>query len=151
MMLCRWLCVILVMIGAPVLYAAENAPDETRPEHAVHIVLNTEARGLPDRAILLRMLRGYHYSWPEGQLVTVILPAKASTAHEPVAQYLFQASGRTMTRHWLKMVFSGQATAPVYVDSDAETILQIQRSPNAIGIIANPPAVLPDNITLVGL
>jgi len=151
MMLCRWLCFILIIISAPVLHAVENVPDETRPEHPVHIVFNTGVHSLPDRAMLLRMLRGYHYSWPEGQLVTVILPAKASPAHEPVAQHLFQASGRAMTRHWLKMVFSGQASAPVYVDSDAEIILQIQRSPNAIGIIAKPPAVLPDNIALVGL
>jgi hypothetical protein len=150
-MLCRWLCLLLVMINAPALHAGEDAPNAALPEHAVHIVLNTDARSLPDRAMLQRMLRGYHYSWPEGQLVTVLLPAKASPAHEQVANRLFQASGKVMTRHWLKMVFSGQATAPVYLDSDAEIILQIQRSPNAIGIIAKPPAVLPDNIALVGL
>ena len=41
-----------------------------------------------------------------------------------------------MQKYWLSLVFQGRTSPPVFLDSDAEIIAYVLKTPGAIGVIA---------------
>jgi len=127
------------------------AAAEAQDVNAAFAVLRVADGASTPAPVLRRILLGYQSSWPSGVRTRVVLPGQQSDSYEVIARTVFETSGRGMTRHWLQAVFSGQALAPTFVNSDEEVIAQVQSQQFAVGVIARPPTTLPAGLIIVEL
>ena len=51
-----------------------------------------------------------------------------------MAERVFGASGRVMQRLWFRVVFSGRANAPTYVDDPSEVVAAVEAKSGAVGV-----------------
>lgn len=112
---------------------------------SVYVAVNAPAGSSVDTDSLEALLTGERRNWDDGDAAKVILPSRASSDFDAIAQELFGASGRVMQRLWFRLVFSGRANAPDYVDSTAEVLNAVQRQRGAIGIFIADSAPPTDN------
>ncbi|MEL0153629.1 MAG: hypothetical protein VW779_10435, partial [Halieaceae bacterium] len=61
-------------------------------------------------------------------------PSRESTDFEDVAERLFGASGRVMQRLWFRVVFSGRANAPTYIDDPSKVVAAVETKAGAVGV-----------------
>ena len=100
-----------------------------------YVVANAPANASLDDESLMALLKGQRRNWDDGNAATVVLPSRESDDFELVAQRLFEASGRVMQRLWFRVVFSGRANAPKYVDGSAEVLESVAQNSGAVGIL----------------
>ncbi len=144
----RRLVLLPVLLGllTGAVFATENPAAGTG---VVIVLQNSSAHAAVDANALRRMLLGLIVEWPDGNRVRVALPSRESPAYETIGRQIFGSSGRGMTRHWLQKVFSGEAQAPSFIDSDAALIAEVLANPNMVGVLGSHPAELPGGLRLV--
>ena len=101
------------------------------------VVVNAPAGSSIDQASLEALLTGQRRNWDDGDAAKVILPSRRSSNFDFVGHKLFGASGQVMQRQWFRLVFSGKANAPDYVDSSTEVIDAVARQGGALGILVS--------------
>ena len=101
----------------------------------MYAIVNAPTNASLDEASLLALLKGQRRNWDDGNAATVILPSRESEDFEVVAERVFGSSGRVMQRLWFRVVFSGRANAPTYVDDPLEVISTVESKPGAIGVL----------------
>ncbi len=137
---------VLLSLLTSVALASENP---AAGSGAVIVLQNTAEHASVDVNSLRRMLLGLIVEWPDGNRVRVALPSRESPAYDTVGRQIFGSSGRGMTRHWLQKVFSGEAQAPSFIDSDAALVAEVLANPNMVGILGARPANIPEGLRLV--
>lgn len=118
----------------------------------MYVVANAPTNASLDEASLLALLRGQRRNWDDGNAATVILPSRDSADFEVVAERVFGASGRVMQRLWFRVVFSGRANAPTYIDDPSEVVAAVEAKSGAVGVFTTTqePEV-PGSLRLVRL
>lgn len=101
------------------------------------VVVNAPAGSSIDQASLEALLTGKRRNWDDGDAAKVVLPSRDSLNFDFVAQKLFGTSGQVMQRLWFRLVFSGRANAPEYVDSSRDVIEAVERQAGALGILVS--------------
>jgi hypothetical protein len=101
------------------------------------VVVNAPPGSSIDQASLEALLTGQRRNWDDGDAAKVVLPSRESSNFDFVAQKLFGTSGQVMQRQWFRLVFSGKANAPDYVDSSTEVIEAVARQGGALGILVS--------------
>ena len=118
----------------------------------MYVVVNAPANASLDEDSLRALLTGKRRNWDDGNAATAVLPSRESDDFEPVAGGLFDASGRVMQRLWFRVVFSGRANAPIYVDDPSEVLLTVQAHQGALGIlVAEEMPKVPSSLRVVEL
>jgi ABC-type phosphate transport system substrate-binding protein len=97
---------------------------------------------------LQSIFRGKYSTWSNRQGVIIVLPSKKNASSTPVASYLYESSVTGMQKFWLSQVFQGRSNAPVFLDSDEEIILYVQKNPGAIGIIKRSTPNIPQGLVI---
>ena len=101
------------------------------------VVVNAPPGSSIDQASLKALLTGQRRNWDDGDAAKVVLPSRESLHFDFVAQKLFGTSGRVMQRLWFRLVFSGRANAPDYVNSPRDVIEAVERQDGALGIMVS--------------
>jgi len=104
------------------------------------VVVNAPPGSSIDQASLEALLTGQRRNWDDGDAAKVVLPSRESSNFDFVAQKLFGTSGQIMQRLWFRLVFSGRANAPDYVDSSSGVIEAVERQDGALGILISDVA-----------
>ena len=104
------------------------------------VVVNAPPGSSIDQASLEALLTGQRRNWDDGDAAKVILPSRMSPNFDGVGHKLFGASGQVMQRLWFRLVFSGRANAPDYVNSSSEVIEAMERQDGALGILISDVA-----------
>ncbi|NCG07544.1 MAG: hypothetical protein GWP37_11315 [Gammaproteobacteria bacterium] len=116
------------------------------------VVVNAPAGSSIDQASLEALLTGQRRNWDAGEAAKVVLPSRESSNFDFVAQKLFGTSGQVMQRLWFRLVFSGRANAPDYVDSSLDVIEAVERQDGALGILVSDVApTVREGLTIVEL
>jgi ABC-type phosphate transport system substrate-binding protein len=84
------------------------------------------------------IFRGKYSSWSNKQGVIIVLPSKKNESCAATTSFLYETSITAMQKFWLSQVFQGRSNAPVFLDTDEEIIIYVQKNPGAIGIIKKP-------------
>ena len=100
----------------------------------MYAVVNAPTNASLDEASLLALLKGQRRNWDDGNAATVILPSRESADFEGVAERVFGASGRVMQRLWFRVVFSGRANAPIYIDDPSKVVAAVEAKSGAVGV-----------------
>ena len=103
----------------------------------MYAIVNAPSSASLDEASLRALLKGQRRNWDDGNAATVILPSRESEDFEVVAERVFGSSGRVMQRLWFRVVFSGRANAPTYVDDPSEVISAVEATSGAIGVLVS--------------
>ena len=103
-------------------------------------VVNAPPGSSIDRASFEALLSGQRRNWDDGDVAKVVLPSRESSNIDFVAQKLFGTSGQVMQRLWFRLVFSGRANAPDYVNSSSDVIGAVERQDGALGIVVSDVA-----------
>ena len=101
------------------------------------VVVNAPPGSSIDQASLKALLTGQRRNWDDGDAAKVVLPSRESSNFDFVAQKLFGTSGQIMQRLWFRLVFSGRANAPDYVNSSRDVIEAVERQNGALGILVS--------------
>ena len=101
----------------------------------MYAIVNAPSSASLDESSLRALLKGQRRNWDDGNAATVILPSRESEDFEVVAERVFGSSGRVMQRLWFRVVFSGRANAPTYVDDPSEVISAVEATSGAIGVL----------------
>ena len=101
------------------------------------VVVNAPPGSSVDQASLEALLTGQRRNWDDGDAAKVVLPSRESSNFDFVAQKLFGTSGQVMQRLWFRLVFSGRANAPDYVNSSRDVIEAVERQNGALGILVS--------------
>jgi hypothetical protein len=104
------------------------------------VVVNAPPGSTIDQASLEALLTGQRRNWDDGDAAKVVLPSRESLNFDFVAQKLFGTSGQVMQRLWFRLVFSGRANAPDYVNSSSDVIEAAERQDGALGILISDVA-----------
>jgi len=100
-----------------------------------YVVVNAPVDASLDEASLLALIKGQRRNWDDGNAATVVLPSRESEDFEAVAHRVFGVSGRLMQRLWFRVVFSGYANAPAYIDEPSAVVSAVAEQPGALGIL----------------
>ena len=103
-------------------------------------VVNAPPGSSIDQASFEALLTGQRRNWDDGDVAEVVLPSRESSNIDFVAQKLFGTSGQVMQRLWFRLVFSGRANAPNYVNSSGDVIEAVERQDGALGIVVSDVA-----------
>jgi len=79
--------------------------------------------------------------WDNGRAVTPVDLSEKNTARGAFCKELLGKETAWVKSYWQKMIFSGRATPPVELSSDAEVLDFIKNNADAIGYVGEPTAV----------
>jgi len=83
------------------------------------------------------VFRGKYSQWPiTNEITIIVLPSSKCPSANTTASVIYKSSVKEMQKYWLSLVFQGRANPPVFLDSDAEIITYVLKTPGAIGIIS---------------
>jgi len=89
---------------------------------------------------------GKYTQWPlTKETTTIVLPSSKCASAKISASVIYKSSVKEMQKYWLSLVFQGRANPPVFLDSDAEIIAYVLKTPGAIGVIAAESRKMVDN------
>jgi ABC-type phosphate transport system substrate-binding protein len=71
-----------------------------------------------------------------GENITVVFQ-KPGPTRDAFESTVVQRSGAALTEYWSKLIFTGKATAPVEVGSDADVKTKVNSTPGAVGYISD--------------
>ena len=86
--------------------------------------------------------------WDNGQTV---VPLDLTDSNKVRAEFSSGVLGRDITAvksYWQKMIFSGRATAPVELATEAEVLTFVRKFPAAIGYVSDS-AVIPEGVKVI--
>jgi ABC-type phosphate transport system substrate-binding protein len=87
---------------------------------------------------LARIFQGRESIWKTGEEVVLVMPSAKSESGGPFAEKVLNMSYTALQKYWLVLVFQGRASAPVFLNSNAEMLDYIKRNPGAIGVLKMP-------------
>ena len=87
---------------------------------------------------LARIFQGKESLWKTGEEVILVMPSAKSEAGGLFAEKVLNMSYTALQKYWLILVFQGRASAPVFLNSNAEMLDYIKRNPGAIGVLKMP-------------
>jgi hypothetical protein len=118
----------------------------------MYVVVNAPVDASLDEKSLLALIKGQRRNWDDGNAATVVLPSRESDDFELVAQRIFGVSGRMMQRLWFRVVFSGYANAPEYLDEPSGVVAAVADKPGALGILlSEQKPEVPSSLRVVAL
>lgn len=85
------------------------------------------------------MFEGKKANWPAGAKVVLVTQPDAAVHESFLKAYVGKSPSQFATA-WKKIVFTGKASAPVSVASDAEVVAAVAKTPGAVGYIADAAA-----------
>ena len=97
---------------------------------------------------LQSIFRGKYSSWSNKQGVIIVLPSKKNESCAAITSILYESSITAMQKFWLSQVFQGRSNAPVFLDTDEEIILYIQKNPGAIGVVKKTAPNIPETLII---
>ncbi|HET8774850.1 MAG TPA: phosphate ABC transporter substrate-binding protein [Thermoanaerobaculia bacterium] len=83
--------------------------------------------------------------WDNGRTVTPVDLAEKNPARAAFSKELLGKEVAWVKSYWQKMIFSGRATPPVELSSDAEVLDLVRGNPDAIGYVSES-ATLPAGV-----
>ena len=84
------------------------------------------------------VFRGKYSQWPSTrEAVTIVLPASKCTSANTVASVVYNGTVKEMQKFWLSLVFQGRSNPPVFLETDAEIIAFVLKTPGAIGVVSD--------------
>ncbi len=106
--------------------SASGVAAEDDPQLRPILVGNVKAEQLPDSVRVADIMRGDRRSWPDGTILTVVLPSRKHPLFDQVGKDFFAGKGAPLQRHWLRLVFSGRGNPPLYAESIEEMCELVQ-------------------------
>ena len=89
---------------------------------------------------------GKYSRWPvTKEQTTIVLPSSKCASANTTASVIYKTSVKEMQKYWLSLVFQGRANPPFFLDSDAEIIAYVLKTPGAIGVVAAESRKTVDN------
>jgi hypothetical protein len=89
---------------------------------------------------------GKYSRWPATkEQTTIVLPSSKCASATLISSVIYKSSVKEMQKYWLSLVFQGRTSPPVFLDSDAEIIAYVLKTPGAIGVIAAESRKTVDN------
>jgi hypothetical protein len=79
--------------------------------------------------------KGKYTLWSSGKSVKVVLHSSQSKHSEALAKLIYNMTQQGVQKFWLSLVFQGRANPPVFLDSDAEIVNYVSKTPGSIAII----------------
>jgi ABC-type phosphate transport system substrate-binding protein len=79
--------------------------------------------------------------WENGRAVTPVDQSEKSPARAPFTKDLLGKEVLWVKSYWQKMIFSGRATPPAELSSDAEVLDFIRSNPDAIGYVSESATI----------
>ena len=104
---------------------------------AVALIVN-EANTISDirLADLRRILVGEVRRWPDNDKITLLLLPPGSTERRAILRATINMSDDDFTRHWISVVFQGEATSgPKAASSPASMTKLVAGLPSALGVL----------------
>lgn len=95
---------------------------------------------------LQSIFRGKYSTWSNKQGVIIVLPSKKNESCASVTSFLYESSITAMQKFWLSQVFQGRSNTPIFLDTDEEIILYVQKNTGAIGIIKRSSPNIPQSL-----
>ena len=83
--------------------------------------------------------------WESGRVVTPVDLSEKSAVRAAFSKQLLGKEVSSVKSHWQKMIFSGRATPPVELSTDAEVIEFVRNNADAIGYVSES-ASLPSGL-----
>ncbi len=87
---------------------------------------------------LARIFQGKESLWKTKEEVLLVMPSAKSEFGAVFAEKVLNMSYTALQKYWLVLVFQGRASAPVFLNSNAEMLDYIKRNPGAIGVLRMP-------------
>jgi ABC-type phosphate transport system substrate-binding protein len=85
---------------------------------------------------LQAMFEGKKGNWPAGAKVVLVTQPDAAVHESFLKAYVGKSPSQFATA-WKKIVFTGKASAPISVASDADVVAAVAKTPGAIGYLAD--------------
>jgi ABC-type phosphate transport system substrate-binding protein len=124
------------MVAMFVLFAAQaRAADVKVIVHASNALTSITKSKVGD-LFLKRVTR-----WENGRAVTPVDLSEKSASRAVFCKELLGKEVSSVKSHWQKMIFSGRATPPVELSSDAEVIEFVRNNADAIGYVSEGAAL----------
>ncbi len=79
--------------------------------------------------------------WENGRAVTPVDQSEKSAARAAFTKELLGKEVLWVKSYWQKMIFSGRATPPAELSSDAQVFELIRTNPDAIGYVSDSAAI----------
>jgi len=86
--------------------------------------------------------------WDNGRVVTPVDLSEKNPTRAAFSKELLGKEVAWVKSYWQKMIFSGRATPPVELSSDAEVLEFVRNNPDAIGYVSEG-ATLPPSVRAV--
>jgi hypothetical protein len=64
-----------------------------------------------------------------------VLPSQKNESAALTAKVFYGTTVKGMQKFWLSLVFQGRANPPIFLDTDEEIIIYVQKNPGSIGVI----------------
>lgn len=89
-------------------------------------------------------------TWPNGDMLVVVIGAEDSAAMVWLAETVFKVSAKTLLIRIKQQVFRGEMPRPIISADDATTIASVQAKPSTIGVVSTATA-LPRDVTPIAI
>jgi hypothetical protein len=76
-------------------------------------------------------------SWPQGGEVRPVDQSADLPVRERFSEAVHGRSAQVILRYWLQQVFAGRGTPPPALQSDAEVLEYVARTPGALGYVSS--------------
>lgn len=87
------------------------------------------------KTTLINVLKGRLDSWNNNVTVKIVLPSQKNESAALTAKVFYGTTVKGMQKFWLSLVFQGRANPPIFLDTDEEIIIYVQKNPGSIGVI----------------
>lgn len=100
----------------------------------VKVILNPElGQSTLSRTQIRQIFSARQQYWSDGTKITVYVLDSNALGHQMFCREILQIFPYQLERLWNQIIYSGQGDRPVTVDSEAEMIDAVARTPGAIG------------------
>ena len=87
---------------------------------------------------LAGVFQGSQSLWKTGEQVIVVMPSAKSEFGSLFSEKILKMTYPALQKFWLSLVFQGRASAPVFLNSNAEIMDYVRRNPGAIAVLKLP-------------
>jgi len=133
------LLVVLTTLNLIEVYAQNNP---------VQVIGNQTGFSTSNLKEIKQIFRGKYSRWPNGNSVTIVLPAPKTTGADAMASYIYESSMSAVQKFWLSLVFQGRANPPVFLDDDSDIINYVRKTPGALGVVSANAQNIPKELLI---
>ena len=101
----------------------------------VAVIVNADNNDVIDAKLIKKIYLGKAKSFPNGSKVKVFSLPTSQEDTESFRQKALKKSNSQFKSYWSKLAFTGKGTPATELDSAAEVIEAVKKTPNAIGFI----------------